>query len=223
MDFPVLPLVPRIPPHGGIDEPHVGAVQAIQHRLDVHVVQRKMQDFPLAEGLLVGHITHLHARVLILLAGVAVAGHIVVCDDQRVIALPLPGADDQHLVVHQQLRHKLVQESRGVLVHVRLHVPEIVFALPDFLSVPECPELTTPDGVGDHVRADPEAGVPQLEFLRRCQKIAARDLHCGGRTSLSSGEPLPKIKCHCPPPIAGSRRWAAASPARRCQAPPLRS
>ena len=219
----MLPLVPCIPPHGGIDEPHVRAVQAIQHRLDIHVVQRKMQDFPLAVGLLVGHIAYLHARVLVLLAGIAAAGHIAVCHDQCVIALPLPGADDQHLVVYQQLCHQLVQKRRGVLVHVRFYVPEIVFALSNFLPFPECPELTTPDGVGDHVRADPEAGVPQLEFLRRCQKIAARDLHRSGRTSLASGEPLPKIKCHCPPPIAGSRRWAAVSPARRCQAPPPRS
>ena len=164
------------------------------------MIQPKMEHLALPKSLFVAYIAHLHIGVLVLLAGVAAVKHIAVGHHQGVVAFPLAGANDKAFAIRQQLCHQLVQERRGVLVYIGLHIPQVVLSLLDFFAVPEGAELAPSHGIGDHICAGPEGQVSELELLRGCHQLPAGDLHHGGRPSLASGKPFPKIKGHLPPP-----------------------
>ena len=76
-----------------------------------------------------------------------------------------------------------MDKGRGVLIHIWLVIPHVIFTVKNFFTAPEGPKFTAAHGVGDHVDADPKAQIPGAVFNSSFFKLTAGDF-------LRSGPPV---------------------------------
>jgi hypothetical protein len=176
-----------------------------------------MQHLVFPEGFFIGGVAHRHVDVLIhphRPEGVLLPA---VRHHHRVHAVPPLTGDHQRFIVQKQLGDQLVPKGGAVLVHVGLHVPQVILLLLDLLPPPEGLYLAAAHGVGHHVYAGPEGKLPRLEVLCRRQQFLARYLR-RGLCSAFSPQPFPKFQSHgSPSGFSPSFATIARSRSDNCQ------
>ena len=193
MHLPVLAVPPGVGFHRRRYHPPVALIQAVDDGPHVGVVQFEVEDVILIERVCVLVVIHHDPAVLVLPGGPLLRRLPAVRHHQGFQLPPGQGVDHKGLVVLVELCNQFVEKRAGVLVHIWADVPEVILPLLDLLVAPEGPKLTSPQSVGYHVRAHPEAQLPDLELLRGLEQLLACHLH--RRCLLASHQPSKKIQC----------------------------
>ena len=170
-------------------------IHRVDKRLRIDTVKHYMQYLVFVKSLIVSQRADRHCRILAHLGRIYLRLHEAVrhtpCRFAAVDSVRPQCRHYDRFALNKQLGYQFVPEHSGVLVYIRLDIPQYIFAPVRFLTVCKGTYRTPRYRVGDQVDAGRKRRVCRRAFSRRGSKLRYRsvEIYC---FSLSRDKPFPE-------------------------------